>query len=178
YTREIFRRVGAHVPRIHFATGNPALTPLFAETRADVVSVDWREPLDDAWARIGDRGIQGNLDPALCLAPFEVVSAGARDVLRRAAGRPGHAFNLGHRVAAGMRFSEPSIARAAAALVAGGADRVAGIVLSPQWSDLLMCGYVRALDEALGDVPHRVARSWSAEPLFIESLAGRVSEAL
>jgi len=98
YTREIFRRVGAHVPRIHFATGNPALTPLFAETRADVVSVDWREPLDEAWARIGDRGIQGNLDPALCLAPFEVVSAGARDVLRRAAGRPGHVFNLGHGV--------------------------------------------------------------------------------
>ena len=88
------------------------------------------------------------------------------------------ALGPGHRVAAGMRFSEPSIARAAAALVAGGADRVAGIVLSPQWSDLLMGGYVRALDEALGDVPHRVARSWSAEPLLIESLARRVREAL
>ena len=98
YTREIFRRVGGRVPRIHFATGNPALTRLFAETGADVVSVDWREPLDEAWARIGDCGIQGNLDPALCLAPFEVVSAGARDVLRRAAGRPGHVFNLGHGV--------------------------------------------------------------------------------
>jgi len=98
YTREIFRRVGGRVPRIHFATGNPALTRLFADTGADVVSVDWREPLDDAWARIGDRGIQGNLDPGICLAPFEVVSAGARDVLRRAAGRPGHVFNLGHGV--------------------------------------------------------------------------------
>ena len=98
YTREIFRRVGGRVPRIHFATGNPALTRLFAETGADVVSVDWREPLDDAWARIGDCGIQGNLDPGICLAPFEVVSAGARDVLRRAAGRPGHVFNLGHGV--------------------------------------------------------------------------------
>ena len=88
------------------------------------------------------------------------------------------ALGPGHRVAAGMRFSEPSIARAAATLVAAGVDRVAGIVLSPQWSDLLMGGYVRALDEALGDVPHRVARSWSAEPLFVESLARRVREAL
>src|SRR5207245_1380010 len=79
HTREVLHRVGGRVPRIHFATGNPALTPLHAETGAEVVSVDWREPLDAAWARIGDRGIQGNLDPAVCLAPFDVVSAGARD---------------------------------------------------------------------------------------------------
>ena len=55
--------------------------------------------LDDAWARIGhDRGIQGNLDPAMVLAPWAAVQDGARDVLRRAGGRPGHVFNLGHGV--------------------------------------------------------------------------------
>jgi ferrochelatase len=84
----------------------------------------------------------------------------------------------GHRVVAGMRYSEPSIAWAARELVAGGARRVAGIVLSPQWSDRLMGGYERALVEALPDVPVTVARSWSTEPLFLESLARRVREAL
>jgi len=58
-----------------------------------------RLPLDEAWERIGhDRAIQGNLDPAVCLAPWDVVAARAEDVLRRAAGRPGHVFNLGHGV--------------------------------------------------------------------------------
>jgi uroporphyrinogen decarboxylase len=63
------------------------------------LSLDWRVSLDDAWARIGDdRGVQGNLDPVVMYAPFEVVEAEARDILRRAAGRPGHIFNLGHGV--------------------------------------------------------------------------------
>jgi uroporphyrinogen decarboxylase len=62
------------------------------------VSVDWRAPLDEAWEAIGDRAIQGNLDPAVCLAPWPVVEARALDVLRRAGRRPGHVFNLGHGV--------------------------------------------------------------------------------
>jgi uroporphyrinogen decarboxylase len=63
------------------------------------VSVDWRVPLDEAAILVGsDRAIQGNLDPGICLAPFDIVAAGARDVLRRAGGRPGHIFNLGHGV--------------------------------------------------------------------------------
>jgi len=99
YTRAIFARLEGTVPRIHFATGNPALLPLLADAAVEVVSVDWRQPLDAAWAQIGhDRGIQGNLDPAVCLAPFPVVAERARDVLRRAAGRSGHVFNLGHGV--------------------------------------------------------------------------------
>ena len=105
YTRAIFDRLGggvppggSTVPRIHFGTGNPALTPLMARAGADVVSVDWRMPLDEAWLQIGDLAIQGNLDPAICLAPFPVVAAAARDVLARAGGRPGHVFNLGHGV--------------------------------------------------------------------------------
>ena len=66
-----------------------------------MIGLDWRVPLDDGWARVGDRGIQGNLDPALLLGPWERVDASARDVLRRAAGRPGHIFNLGHGVLPG-----------------------------------------------------------------------------
>jgi uroporphyrinogen decarboxylase len=103
YSRAIFQRLSAAgVPRIHFATGNPALTPLLASAGADVVSVDWRAPLDAAWAAVGpEQGIQGNLDPTVCLAPLPVVEAAARDVLRRAGGRPGHVFNLGHGVMPG-----------------------------------------------------------------------------
>jgi uroporphyrinogen decarboxylase len=86
------------VPTIHFATGDAHLL----EERAaagDVIGVDWRVPLDVAWERIGhDRGIQGNLDGAVLLGPWERVEAGAREVLERAAGRPGHIFNLGHGV--------------------------------------------------------------------------------
>jgi uroporphyrinogen decarboxylase len=90
----------AEVPTIHFATG--ASTPLLGElARAggDVIGLDWRTPLDEGWAAVGrERGVQGNLDPALLLAPWERAEAGALDVLARAAGRPGHVFNLGHGV--------------------------------------------------------------------------------
>jgi len=98
HTRRLFAAVGDRVPRIHFATGNPALLPLVASMECEAVSVDWRIPLDDAWRAIGDRAIQGNLEPAVCLAPWDVVADRVEDVLRRAAGRPGHVFNLGHGV--------------------------------------------------------------------------------
>ena len=97
YTRRIFAALRGLAPTIHFSTGTASLLDLIAGTGCDIVSVDWRLPLDAAWARIGpDRGIQGNLDPTLLLAPWSAVETGARDVLRRAAGRPGHIFNLGH----------------------------------------------------------------------------------
>jgi uroporphyrinogen decarboxylase len=99
YTRRVLAAVGDAVPRIHFATGNPALLPLLSFDECEAVSVDWRLSLDVAWDRIGDEhAIQGNLDPAVCLAPWDVVEARADDVLRRAAGRAGHVFNLGHGV--------------------------------------------------------------------------------
>ena len=87
------------VPTIHFATGDAHLLEDRAAAGGDVIGVDWRVPLDVAWERVGhDRGIQGNLDGAVLLGPWERVEAGAEDVLRRAAGRPGHIFNLGHGV--------------------------------------------------------------------------------
>src|SRR5579871_5709437 len=89
------------VPRIHFGVTTGELLGLLAAAGADVVGVDWRVPLDDAWARVGDRGVQGNLDPAVLGAPWEVVAHEADDVLDAAAGRPGHVFNLGHGVLPG-----------------------------------------------------------------------------
>jgi uroporphyrinogen decarboxylase len=86
------------VPVIHFGTGTAGLLPLMARAGGDVVGVDWRIRLGDAWGRIGAAGIQGNLDPAAMLAPFEVIAETARDILNDAGGRPGHIFNLGHGV--------------------------------------------------------------------------------
>ena len=87
------------VPLIHFGVGTTAFLREIAEAGGDVVGVDWRQPLDEAWETIGhDRGIQGNMDPALLFAPEDRLFAGADDVLRRANGRPGHVFNLGHGV--------------------------------------------------------------------------------
>ncbi len=102
YTRRIFEAVKqTGVPSIHFGTGTAALLELMTEAGGDVMSVDWRVDLDDAWERIGfERGIQGNLDPTLLLTSWDIVEQGMRDVLRRAANRPGHIFNLGHGVLA------------------------------------------------------------------------------
>ena len=102
YSRRIFdavRQTGT--PSIHFGTGTASLLELMTEAGGDVISVDWRVDLDDAWQRIGyERGIQGNLDPTLLLTPWNVIEEGMYDVLRRAANRPGHIFNLGHGVLA------------------------------------------------------------------------------
>jgi uroporphyrinogen decarboxylase len=87
------------VPTIHFATGDAHLLEERAAVGGDVIGVDWRVPLDRAWEQIGaDRGIQGNLDGAVLLGPWDRVAEGAEVVLDRAGGRPGHIFNLGHGV--------------------------------------------------------------------------------
>ena len=80
-----------------FGTGNPALLPLLTEAGGNVIGVDWRVPLDDAWATIGyDRAVQGNLDPIVLLSTPAEIRRRAQQVLDQAAGRPGHIFNLGH----------------------------------------------------------------------------------
>jgi uroporphyrinogen decarboxylase len=85
------------VPTIHFGTGTAGILPELAEAGGDVIGADWRIPLDAAWQLIGpDRAIQGNLDPTLLLGPRHRLLQAAEDVLRRAGGRPGHIFNLGH----------------------------------------------------------------------------------
>jgi uroporphyrinogen decarboxylase len=89
----------AGAPTIHFGTGASTLLPAMARAGGDVIGLDWRIALDDGWSLVGeDRGVQGNLDPAVLLGPWERVEAAARDVLARAGGRPGHIFNLGHGV--------------------------------------------------------------------------------
>jgi len=99
HTQAIIDGLTPGVPVINFTTGNPALLPLVAQAGGDVIGVDWRVELDDAWRTIGhDRAIQGNLDPAILLASREEIRRGAHEVLRRAGGRPGHIFNLGHGV--------------------------------------------------------------------------------
>jgi uroporphyrinogen decarboxylase len=85
------------VPRIHFGVNTGELLGLFAEAGADVIGVDWRVPLDEARTRVGGKPVQGNLDPAICLAPWDVVAEATREVLRRGGGG-GHVFNLGHGV--------------------------------------------------------------------------------
>jgi uroporphyrinogen decarboxylase len=89
------------VPTIHFGTGTAGLLERLATAGGDVIGLDWRLPLDDGWARVPGRGVQGNLDPAVLLGPWGRVDAAARDVLGRAGGRPGHIFNLGHGVLPG-----------------------------------------------------------------------------
>jgi uroporphyrinogen decarboxylase len=86
------------VPTIHFGTGTATLLEEMAVAGGDVIGLDWRIPLDTGWARVPGRAVQGNLDPAVLLAPWEVVETEALDILTRAGGRPGHIFNLGHGV--------------------------------------------------------------------------------
>jgi uroporphyrinogen decarboxylase len=99
YVRMIAGGLTVGAPLIHFGTGNPALLPLMAEAGGEVIGVDWRIDLADAWRAVGyGRAVQGNLDPAVLLADRETIFRQARAVLDGVAGRPGHIFNLGHGV--------------------------------------------------------------------------------
>jgi uroporphyrinogen decarboxylase len=103
------------VPRIHFGVGTGELLGLMARAGADVVGVDWRVPLDEGRRRIPEGvGFQGNLEPAVCLGPWELVEERVRDVLRRAGGRPDHVFNLGHGV---LPATDPAVLERVVALV-------------------------------------------------------------
>jgi uroporphyrinogen decarboxylase len=103
------------VPTIHFGTGASTLLPAMARAGGDVIGLDWRIALDDGWTLVGEeRGVQGNLDPAVLLGPWDRVEAAARDVLARAGGRAGHIFNLGHGV---LPRTDPDVVSRLAELV-------------------------------------------------------------
>jgi uroporphyrinogen decarboxylase len=85
------------VPVIHFGTNTFTLLPLMKEAGGSVIGLDWRAPLDEGWRTVGhDTAVQGNLDPTVLFAPLNVIRDNVEDILRRADGRPGHIFNLGH----------------------------------------------------------------------------------
>lgn len=102
YSARVIRKVAGKVPVIHFASGAGGLLELMAEAGGDVIGLDWRVTLDEAWARVGhERGVQGNLDPALLFSSPRQIERAVKDILERAGGRPGHIFNLGHGVMPG-----------------------------------------------------------------------------
>ena len=87
----------AGVPVIYFGTDSATLLPSMKETGADVIGLDWRIPLDEGWRALNHRvAVQGNLDPVVLFADWKEVKSRAELILRQAAGRPGHIFNLGH----------------------------------------------------------------------------------
>ena len=98
HTRRIFSALAPYkVPTIHFGVGTASILQDLRAAGGDVVGVDWRTPIDEAWQRIGaDRAVQGNLDPTLLLGPLDRALAAADDILDRVGGRAGHIFNLGH----------------------------------------------------------------------------------
>jgi uroporphyrinogen decarboxylase len=99
HVREIIDGIAPGAPLIHFATGNPALLEPMAEAGGDVIGVDWRIGLAEAWQRVGDgRGVQGNLDPLVLLADRDTIRSRTKEILDSVAGREGHIFNLGHGV--------------------------------------------------------------------------------
>jgi uroporphyrinogen decarboxylase len=98
YSRRVIQTAGSSgVPVIHFGTGTSGMLELIKEAGGDVIGVDWRIDLSDAWRRLGDEvAIQGNLDPVALFAPLPELKVHVEHILAQAAGRPGHIFNLGH----------------------------------------------------------------------------------
>jgi uroporphyrinogen decarboxylase len=98
HSTQLIQRVrSTGAPVIYFGTDSTTLLPSMKETGADVIGLDWRIPLDEGWSRLDHScAVQGNLDPVLLFADWKEVKMRAEDILRRASGRPGHIFNLGH----------------------------------------------------------------------------------
>ena len=98
YSRAIFRSITPlDVPMIHFGTGTAGFLELMRDAGGSVMGIDWRIPLNTAWERIGfNVPVQGNLDPLAMMAPKEILKTKVDSVMQKAAGRPGHIFNLGH----------------------------------------------------------------------------------
>lgn len=103
YTKKIIDRVSKKgVPIINFGTGTGAYLDLVAQGGGDVIGVDWKVRLDEAWQTIGhDKGIQGNLDPVVLFGPASEIRKRVKEIIDMAGGRPGHIFNLGHGIILG-----------------------------------------------------------------------------
>jgi len=115
HVRALVAALRPGTPIIHFGTGTAGLLEGLRAAGGDVIGLDWRFRLDSGWSAVGeDRGVQGNLDPAVLLGPWERVEDAAIDVLTRAGGRPGHIFNLGHGV---LPETDPAVLTQLAALV-------------------------------------------------------------
>jgi uroporphyrinogen decarboxylase len=106
HSQAVLGGIAGSLPKIHFGVGTAELLPAMADAGADVVGVDWRTPLDVAASRVPGRVLQGNLDPCVLLAPWEVVATEARRILAEGAKAPGHIFNLGHGV---MPETDPDV---------------------------------------------------------------------
>lgn len=103
YTKKLIAGVTPGTPVINFLTGNPALLPAQREAGGQVMGLDWRVDLKDAWQTVGhDVAVQGNMEPVVLFAEIPTIRARAKEVLDAAEGRPGHIFNLGHGVMPGM----------------------------------------------------------------------------
>ncbi len=97
YSKKVIEGVGKTVPVIHFATSHSTLLELMKRAGGDVIGVDWRVDIGEAWSRIGyDVAIQGNLDPVILLASVDLIEKEVKRILDRVKGHPGHVFNLGH----------------------------------------------------------------------------------
>jgi uroporphyrinogen decarboxylase len=97
HSQHVFQELPPEVPCIHFATGASGILELMQEAGGDVIGIDWRIDLEEAWGRLGYKvGIQGNLDPAALFGPQERIEKAVGEILEQAGGRPGHIFNLGH----------------------------------------------------------------------------------
>ncbi|MDI7260297.1 MAG: uroporphyrinogen decarboxylase, partial [Thermodesulfobacteriota bacterium] len=97
YSKRVIDRVDKSVPFIHFATSSSTLLERMKQAGGDVIGVDWRENIGEAWARLGyDVAIQGNLDPVILFGPHEIIEKEVRKILDSIGGRPGHIFNIGH----------------------------------------------------------------------------------
>jgi len=101
HTQAVFRALPPGVPTIHFGVGTSTLMELMSEAGGDVIGVDYHQELDQAWARLPGKGVQGNLDPAALFAGRGFIEQRVKRILAQAGGRPGHVFNLGHGILPG-----------------------------------------------------------------------------
>ena len=156
HNRELYAAVArAGVPVINFSLGVGAYLEDAAACGGDVVGLDWTLPLDEAWARVGfDRPVQGNLDPASLLAPWRELRHRIDDVLDRAAGRPGHVFNVGH----GLVPQTPRRQRAPPRRARAGAD----LVVTPSPIGVLVMAY--GGPESLDEIPGYLADIRAGRP--------------